>query len=203
MPDAKGEIGRITDYTGVFGKVAPSQAVVMQTFDVAYQWSLLGAALEAWVEYADAQEVAAWMGVRNLVVRLGPAFSLAVMGDATLGEECPSLRQLLGVRKAIAARGAAARQANKKEEAAGQPAYKGKAGKRRKRADEVAALEAQQASAKAPPAAAGTQASAPVRPVPAGNGSEAGPAPVAETTQPGGVGPVVVAPVAPAGTTHS
>ena len=189
VPEAETEIGRIADYPGVFGKVAPSQPVVVQTFDVAYQWSLLVAVLKAWLKYAVAQDVAAWGAVRNLVLRLGPAFSLAVLADPSLGEQCPSLRQLLGVRKAIASRGAAVRTANKKSKAAGQPEYNGKAGKRRKKADAAAALAAQQASAKGSSANAGTvtQPVAAVHPVPAGNGSVAGPAPVVVTAaSPGG-----------------
>jgi hypothetical protein len=145
LPEAGAELKRLIDYAEIFGKTAPSQAMVTQTLDSAYRWTSLRVALGAWIKYAKAQEVAGWGSARALFDRLQPAFGLAVRTDAAIGEQNPSLAGLLQVRGTIAKRGAATRQANKKKEANGEKPYAGLVGQRRKRKDEKAALTAQSA----------------------------------------------------------
>ena len=142
MPDVESELARFDDYAGVFGKTAPSQQEVEQTLGSAYKWAVLHMQLVAWERYAHAQKVMAWVNVRSLLLRLAPAFRLAVTTDSSLGVSYPSLGVLFGVRAAIARRAAAVRKANDEEKSAGRPAYKGEAGKRRERADARAALAA-------------------------------------------------------------
>jgi hypothetical protein len=146
MPDVESEIGRFADYAGVFGKTAPSRDEVEQTLTSAYQWSVLHMQLVAWESYAHAQKVMAWVNVRNLLLRLAPAFRLAVTTDSSIGVSYPSLGLLFGVRASIAKRAAAVRKANEEERSAGRPAYKGEAGKRREKADARAALAAKEAA---------------------------------------------------------
>ncbi len=123
LPDAQAEIRRFADYVGVFGKTAPSQAVVDQTLDAAYEWTMLRTQLAAWWKYAKAQELAAWIAARGVTGRLRPAFELAVSEDPAIGEQNQSLKSLLDVRSAIARRGAATRLANEKSTAGGGQAY--------------------------------------------------------------------------------
>jgi hypothetical protein len=146
MPDVQTELARFTDFDAVFGKTAPSQAVVEQTLSGAFQWSTLRIQLAAWLKYAASQEVASWVSARGILGRLAPAFALAVKTDSTIGVGHPSLGNLFGVRSLIAKQGVASRAANKKQEAAGLPTYKGAAGKKRKKADEKAALVTQEAA---------------------------------------------------------
>ena len=146
IPDVQTELQRFTDYAAVFGKTAPARAAVEQTLSSAYQWSTLRRLLTAWTAYALAQETESWVAARNLLGRLSSAFGLAVKTDSTIGESCPSLGQLFGVRATIAQRGAAVRKANAQAVSEGKPAYKGAAGKRRQKADAKAALLAQQAA---------------------------------------------------------
>jgi hypothetical protein len=162
MPDVEKELARFPDFAGVFGKTAPSLAVVEQTLTSAFQWSTLRIALTAWEKYALAQETAAWVSARSLIGRLSPAFALTIKTDSSIGDTNPSLLSLFGVRSASAKRAAAVRKANKAEKGAGLPAYKGAAGKRRKTADEKAALVAQTQAAVTPaPAAVQTETPAP------------------------------------------
>jgi len=166
MPDVEKELARFPDFAGVFGKTAPSQAVVEQTLTSAFQWSTLRIALTAWEKYALSQEIAAWVSSRSVIGRLSPAFALAIKTDSSIGDTNPSLVSLFGVRSSIAKRAVAVRKANDAEKGAGNPAYKGAAGKRRKTADEKAALVAQgaaktQAAVRPAPAAVQTEAPAP------------------------------------------
>ena len=170
MPEVENELARFADFAEVFGKTAPSQAATEQTLSVAYQWSTLRIALTAWMKYAIAQEVAAWVNARSISNRLSPAFALAVKTDSEIGVSYPSLGLLFGVRALSAKRGAAAREANRKQNAAGLPEYKGAVGKKRKKADAKAALAAQEAAAKAAasaPAQPSNPAPAPTVAVPA------------------------------------
>jgi hypothetical protein len=146
MPDVQKEMARFTDFADVFGKTVPPQAAVEQTLTVAFQWSTLRIQLAAWLKYAASQEVAAWVDARGVTSRLAPAFALAVKTDGTIGVGYPSLGGFFGVRSLIAKQSAASRAANKKREAAGLPTYSGQAGKKRRRADEKAALAAQEAT---------------------------------------------------------
>ncbi len=144
MPDVESEMARFDDYAEVFGKTAPSRAVVEQSLSSAHEWSHLRMQLSAWERYAQSQEAMAWVSARGFIRRLSPAFALAVETDVAIEVSYPSLGRLFGVRASIAKRAAAVRIANADEKAAGRPAYKGEAGKRRRRADERAALAARE-----------------------------------------------------------
>ncbi len=150
--------------------------------------------LQAWLKYSRMQEVAAWVSVRALITRLKPAFALAVTGDPSVGEENPSLKQLFGVRNAIAQRAVSTRRANAANEANGDPQFSGAIGKRRKKKAANAALAAQEAANAALAAQEAANAASGAAPAAAPVATTV--APVAVTVPP--TGSQVVATVAPA-----
>jgi len=183
IPQAETEIRTFPDFSGVFGKVTPSQTTINQTLDTAYQWTTLRIGLAAWLKYAKAQEAPAWVSARAVLARLTPAFALAVTTDATIGERNSALAALLKTRSVIAQRGATTRMADKKAKANGELPLAGAAGAKQRKKDEKAAFEAEQAttatstsssapapapvvsSATAPAASTAPAAGAPVSPV--------------------------------------
>jgi len=156
MPEAVKELQGFADFTGVFGKTAPPYAAVVQTFDIANQWSAVRTRLNAFDVYCATQENLAWKDVHAFMDRMKPAFELAVRSDGSVATSLPSLSRLFSVQKVIAQKGVTTRKENKKLEAEGKMPIKGTVGKRRKKAAANALL----AAATAPPQAAVT-ASAP------------------------------------------
>jgi len=129
-------------YQSTLGSGAPPFAHVLQVFTAGSQWSSSRVATENWDAFASAQEGLAWIGVRRVMDTLRPAFDLAAKSNTTLAVEFPSLTSLLAAQQVIARKGAAARKANKEDQAAGKAPTHGKVGKRRQTAAAKAALKA-------------------------------------------------------------
>jgi hypothetical protein len=152
LPQALIDLTEFTDYGSTLGGTAPGYAVMRQSLGVAAQWSRVRQASSRWDGYASLQEGLAWKAVRQHMDSLRPAFTLAARLDPELAVKYAGLDKLLGARKAIAQKAAAARRANLKAIAKGELPVHGKAGKRRQRAAEKASFAA--AAEKAAPAAA-------------------------------------------------
>jgi hypothetical protein len=150
LPIAVKDLGKFTTYAQTLGATAPPYAQVLQTFDVANQWSSMRSRTAAWDTYCALQEGIAWTSVRAQMDRLRPSFQLAVTGDPTVATTYPGLATLLFAKKAIALRGASTRALNKKALAVGKEPLHGQAGKKRKKAAEKAAYLAANATEVAP-----------------------------------------------------
>ena len=159
MTGAVQDITNFVNYGALLGSATPSQTAVEQTFGLGNQWSAMRSATQDWDDYARVQEGVAWRAMRTLMGRVKPAFELALKGDPTLATTYPSLTAFFAAKNLSAQRGASTRAANKKAQAAGQPAYHGQVGKERKKAAANAALAGQ--PPKAPAAPPGPQAAQP------------------------------------------
>jgi hypothetical protein len=161
------DLGRIPNYALFVG--APPLAVFVEMLTLAGQWTDVRNASFKFDQYASTQEGNVWTKARPMMDDFRTSFVQAQKADPTLAAQLPGLTTFLGVRSAVAQKGASTKRLNKKAEAEGKRPVHGQVGKTRKRAAANAALAAADASATsaastpAPVAAtAPTPASAPV-----------------------------------------
>jgi hypothetical protein len=152
LPDVVDELNRSTDFDQIFGKTAPPLKVLKEAFGAAAGWSLQRAQMRAWDLYCRTQEGLAWREARKMMDRMAPAFELATTTDSTVASQYPGFARLFDASKQIAKKGAATRKANDALLAEGETPVKGVVGKKRKKADDQAIIDAAQAQEKAPPA---------------------------------------------------
>ncbi|MGO8996439.1 MAG: hypothetical protein ACLQVI_24250 [Polyangiaceae bacterium] len=158
------DLGRIPNYALFVG--APPLAVFTQMLTLAGQWTDMRNASFTWDQYAATQEGNVWTKVRPLMDEFRNAFAQAQKADPTLAAQLPGLTTFLGVRSAVALKGASTKRANRKAEAAGLRPDHGQVGKQRKRAAANAALEAAGANG-ATASSTPVPAEAPAAPTPA------------------------------------
>jgi hypothetical protein len=98
----------------------------------------------AWDAYCNDQEGICWRAMRSNLVRLRPAFDLAVAGNPALATKYAGLATLLGVKKTIAKKAVSTKRANKKAVAGGKAPVHVQIGKQRKKAADKAIVAAAQ-----------------------------------------------------------
>jgi hypothetical protein len=162
LPKVLQDLARFTaSYANVLGGTAPPIAQLIAALTVGGEWSTSRAASAAWDAYCRDQEGSAWRLISVMMDRLRPAFALAVQGDASIATTYPSLAELLGMKRAAAAKAQSTRQKNKKAKAEGKPATHGASGKAQQRKAAKAALAASLATAPAATTAASSPAAPP------------------------------------------
>ena len=167
LPAALQDLLRFASYPQVLGGAAPPIAQVIALLTLGVQWTGMRNSTAAWDTYCRTQEGFVWAQLRALMLRLKPAWDLAVKADASLASQFPGIASLLGAKKVIAQKALSTKQANKKAIAEGKAPLHGVVGKQRK----TSAKNAAYASATATP---------PAHPAPAtGGASPAEPGPVA------------------------
>lgn len=144
------ELKRFTDYVDVFGKTSPPHANVLQTFEVAAEWSAMRKKVAAWDDYVRAMEALSWTYVRRYAGRMQPAFELAAKNDEGVGSRYPALEAFFATASVIAYKAVSTKKANQALEAAGKMPFKGGVGRRRKRSAANEALDAQLAAGQKP-----------------------------------------------------
>lgn len=140
LPDAIEELRGFAAYRAIFASLAPPQDQLVQLLDAAEQWSSMAKATLLWSRYCKAEEGVVWTAVRRVVARLLPAFDLALAADPRFAGKLPKTSAFLGVRRQIALSAAATKARNRRATAAGQPAFHGEIGKRRRSKAQRAAL---------------------------------------------------------------
>jgi hypothetical protein len=146
LANAVTDLRKCTNFATLFGATALPYAQVLQAFDVGNQWTTMRIETAAWDAFCQTQEGICWQTIRVMMDRLGPAFELAVTGDATVASTMPGLAALLGAKKAIAQKAVATKKANKAAVARGEAPVHGVVGKRRLRAAQKALLPAAKAA---------------------------------------------------------
>jgi hypothetical protein len=165
LPQAVIDAKNFTEYSQMIGGNGPSLDAIVQTYDLARQWSTMRQASAKWDAYCALQEGLAWQALRGVNVHLGPAYSLALVLNPNLSSRLPGLTSLLQAKQAISKKGASTRKLNAADVANGLLPSHGEVGKRNQRRAAKAALAAQKAAA----AAAVVKASA--QPAAQSNGS--------------------------------
>ncbi len=141
LPGALKNVARFRRYESVFGQTVPSRKAVHEVLTAAYGWTTLRRNLLAYTEHIAMQEVDAWVSARSYMRRLHRGLEGAIEADPEIGTQNEDLVQFLGVKKKIAVRARATREANEAAEAAGEAPYAGRVGERKKRRALKAALE--------------------------------------------------------------
>ena len=162
LPLALADLQKFTGYTQALGTTAPPYAEIVATFEVTNEWSSMRTASSAWDVYCRDQEGICWTVMRPGMEALKSAFDLAATRDPSLTAKLPGLAALLGVKQAIAQRGASTRRLNTKAKAEGKPPTHGAVGKRRQKAAEKAIVAAATAGTNAQVQSALVQSAAPV-----------------------------------------
>jgi hypothetical protein len=192
LPLAVADLQKFTSYATVVGSTAPPYEEILDTFTVTNQWSSMRTASSAWDVYSQAQEGICWTVMRPAMESLKSAFNLAATRDPSLPAKYAGLSTLLGVKAAIAQKGASTKRLNKKAEAEGKPPIHGGVGKKRVKAANkalVAAAAAAGAAAPGPVVASPPATTAPA--TPAAPPATANGAPVNAAPATGGTAPVV------------
>ncbi len=149
LPQALLDLAAFVDFDHVLGATAPPHAETRAALASAAAWSSLRQLLAKWDQHAAVQEGLAWTTVRAHLGSVRPAFALALRRNPHLAEAYPGYATLLACRSENARRGAATKRANRDAQAAGEPPFHGKVGKRRERAAAKAALAAKRSGAAA------------------------------------------------------
>jgi hypothetical protein len=168
------DVSRFTDFDAVMGSTAPARADVLQALTTASSWTSQYQATLAWLRYVGLMQGLSWQVIRTQEQCLRPAFALAAKRNPALGEKYSGFAKLLFAQSKAAQQAVATKMANKKDIADGKPPSHGKVGKRATRAAQKAALLAQQAAAKATPAAPTPAAAAPANGAPPAAGTASG-----------------------------
>jgi hypothetical protein len=113
VPDSITELQTFTNYGALFGITAPDVGQLTQRLNVASQWTALLSQTSAWYKYVKSQEGMAWKDALELVFQLQTPFELASQANPALLSQYPAVARLLGARKAVGKRAAAARAKNK------------------------------------------------------------------------------------------
>jgi hypothetical protein len=140
MPQALTDLSKFTDFDALFAGIGLTQSEVTVCLTMASDWSTMRVATTQWDRYCVLQEGYAWRAARAALVRLGQAFLLAAQANPKLVASYPGLSSLLGVKKAIAQKGASTRRLNNAAKAKGEPQIHGIVGKKRQRRAAKAAL---------------------------------------------------------------
>jgi hypothetical protein len=165
LSEAVNELLAFTDYTQIFGRLAPPAATVAQILDAAGQWSALCGESNTFNAFCRSKQGLAWKGTRTVLTTMKAAFSLAVAADPSIATNNPNLVTLFGIAKSSAQRGADVRKANEQDEAAGKVPTHGKANQQVARAAATLA-KANAHATPAPKAVVATAAAAPTTSAP-------------------------------------
>ncbi len=151
LPIAVKDVAKFTDYTAIFGSVAPSYAELSEALIVANAWSAMRTMTAAWDAFCGAQEGLSWTALRALMARMQTPFEAAIAAGVKLDTTYPGLATLLSAKKMIARKGASTRKLNAKAKAEGKQPTHGRIGKALQRRAEKAAYAAK-ADGNQPPA---------------------------------------------------
>jgi len=112
--DVAREITTSASYAADFGSRVPPAAAIASALTLAKGWSDELAAAELWQAYARIQYEAAWRSALGQMKLFAPEFKLAAQHDPAVATRYPQTKDFLGVRSALAQRGAQTRAQKKK-----------------------------------------------------------------------------------------